>query len=303
MKPTEMKSAAMREFVSRKTAGLFRKLSPQLKSDHALAHYARAKITPIPPTQPDTVRNMPLTVLGSRGIDLHLEEQLARVASWRSEENQKLFEEIRQDPALRINVSGFYSTPDAEIYAMMILDRKPRRLIEVGSGYSTLLARKVIQYGGSPTELIAIDPWPRTDVQAAVDRLYQMPVEQSHLIDFDWSPEDLLFIDSSHLCRTRGDLPYLYCQLLPSLPAGVLVHVHDIYLPYDYPNLYDKWCYNELYLLACLLAHSPRYHTVLATHWLSREHRQVMLDTFGPMVSKDGDLNYNGCSFWFEIRA
>jgi hypothetical protein len=247
------------------------------------------------------MENAPRTMLGIRGIDFRAEEQLPRIASWISEDNRRLFEELRSDPALQTSSNGYYLTPDAEIYASMLLERKPRRVVEVGSGYSTLIARKTIRHAGYPTKLTAIDPSPRTEVGAAVDELIRCPVERSGLINFDWSPEDLLFIDSSHICRTRGDLPYLYCQLIPSLPTGVIVHVHDIFLPYDYPNLYDSWCCNELYLLSCLLAHSSRYRTVLATHWLSREHPQEMRATFGPLVAQS--RHHFGCSYWFEIRG
>jgi hypothetical protein len=241
-------------------------------------------------------------MLGARGIDLDIDKQLARVASWSSNRYQILFQELRSNAAVKVTTNGFFMTPDAEIYASMILDRKPRRIVEVGSGFSTLIARTAIHYAGYPTRLVAIDPFPRTDVRAVVDELQCSPVEQSNLIHYDWCAEDLLFIDSSHLCRTRGDLPFLYCQLIPSLPTGITIHVHDIFLPYDYPNLYDSWCYTELYMLACMLAHNPRYRTVLATHLLSRQHREHMQTTFGPSVGNEEQTHYFGASFWFEIR-
>ena len=241
-------------------------------------------------------------MLGTTGIDLHAEEQLTRLASWTSERHQALFKELRADPTLRLDDS-FYTTPDAEIYAAMILDRNPRRIVEVGAGYSTLIARKTIRHAGYDTKLVAIDPMPRTDVQAAADQLILSVVEQSDLVNYDWSAGDILFIDSSHACRTRGDVPYLYCQLLPSLPAGILVHVHDIYIPFDYPNSYDGWCYSEQYLLYCMLAYSNRYRTALATHWLTREHLEPMRTVLGSKVGDERDSRYFGCSYWFEVRG
>ena len=77
-------------------------------------------------------------MLGTTGIDLHAEEQLTRLASWTSERHQALFKELRADPTLRLDDS-FYTTPDAEIYAAMILDRNPRRIVEVGAGYAPSL--------------------------------------------------------------------------------------------------------------------------------------------------------------------
>jgi hypothetical protein len=293
----------MNTWISRKFAAICRRLSPPLRSDYELAEYVRARVLPISPDRPDEVRNCPLTMLGERGIDLDIPQQLARLNSWSSARHQSLFAELRNDPEIKLTSNSFFLTPDAEVYCSMILDRKPRRIIEVGSGFSTLVARKTIRHAGYPTRLVAIDPHPRTDVKAATDELILLPVEQSDLIHFDWSPEDILFIDSSHLCRTRGDLPYLYCQLLPSLPGGVLVHVHDIFLPYDYPNLYDNWCYDELYLLSCTLAHSARYHTVFANHLMTRTHREQMRAIFGSLVGSQEITHHFGCSFWFEVRS
>ena len=184
----------------------------------------------------------------------------------------------------------------------MIMDRKPPTLIEVGSGFSTLIARKAVSFAQTKTRIVVYDPYPRTDVKPAADELHLAPVEQSDLAQRRWQAGDLLFIDSSHICRTRGDLPYLFCNVIPSLPAGVLVHVHDIFLPYDYPNLYDQWCHTEQYLLACMLAHSTRYQVVLATHWLSREHPAAMNAAFGPLAGVPSSAPHHlGCSFWFEV--
>ncbi len=157
-------------------------------------------------------------------------------------------------------------------------------------------------FAGAGTKIVVYDPYPRTDVKSAADELNLVPVERSDLAVSNWSPRDLLFIDSSHICRTRGDLPYLFCKVLPSLPAGVLVHVHDIFLPYDYPNLYDQWCHTEQYLLACMLSHSRRYRVVLATHWLSRTQPAAMNATFGPLAGTAASAPHHlGCSFWFEV--
>ena len=274
----------------------------ELREEYRLADYAQSLLVPVPPDRPDDLTNATLTRLGSTGIDLNVDQQLALLDSWRAKEYQDLFEELRNTQQLKILTNGLYQTPDAEVYASMILSRKPRRVVEVGSGFSTLVARMAIRHGGLSTRLVAIDPQPRTDVKAAVDELILSPVERSGLLDYDWSPDDILFIDSSHACRTRGDLPYLYCQVLPSLPAGMLVHVHDIFLPYDYPNVYDAFCYTELYLLYCLLAHSPRYRVVFATHMLSREHRDRMRSVIGQVVATETPADYFGSSFWFEIR-
>src|SRR5436305_15081133 len=102
---------------------VLRKISPTWREDFKLLEHARSQIVPIPPSQPDAVAVVPQTVIGTRGIDLHAEEQLARLATWTGERYQTLFQELRADPTLRIGDSGFYMTPDAEVYAAMLLDR------------------------------------------------------------------------------------------------------------------------------------------------------------------------------------
>jgi len=292
-----------------KVSSALTKVLPPLQSDRELAGYMREHVQPIPPEIPDEVANKPLTMLDPPGIDFRRDAQLALLSSFRSQRHQALFRALREDPV--INKLGFGSagvsntfcnTPDAEIYGAMILDRKPRKIVEVGSGFSTLVARKSVTFAGHASRIVVIDPFPRTDVKPAADELNLKPVEQTDLAQSDWSSDDLLFIDSSHICRTRGDLPYLFCKVMPSLPAGVLVHVHDIFLPFDYPNLYDQWCHSEEYLLACMLSHSKRYRVVLATHWLSRTEPAAMNATFGPLAgTAESAPHHLGCSFWLEV--
>ena len=149
-------------------------------------------------------------------------DQLALLESWKSARHQALFPLLRNDPAintLRLGEAAlhnnYYPTPDAEIYAAMILDRKPRCIVEVGSGFSTLIARAAVNFCGHDTRIVVIDPCPRTDVHAAADEVILSPAETSGLTGFTWANDDLLFIDSSHICRVRGDLPCLFCRVVP----------------------------------------------------------------------------------------
>lgn len=302
-------TTATTERFARRLVSLLGRSVPELRKDMGSARYMKDRIVPLAPERPDDVKNMPLTRLDTPGIDLDEQAQLARLESFKSERHQALFEALRSDPAINAFSLGkpavsntFCNTPDAEIYAAMILDRKPRRIVEVGSGFSTLVARKAVSYGGYDTRIVVTDPCPRTDVRAAADEVQLARVETTDLVHSDWSANDLLFIDSSHICRTRGDLPYLFCRLIPALPPGVLVHVHDIFLPFDYPNLFDAWCHTEEYLLACTLAHNRRYRTVFSTHWLSRQHAARMQSVFGPFVGNTSEPDHFGCSFWFEVR-
>lgn len=288
---------------------VFRSLFPRLARDRALVRFARENILPAPPPRLDDSPFVPLRLMSTKGIDFRPDEQLSILRRWESPRYQELFRLLRKDTSINTDPyghgqaavhNGFFPTPDAEAYAGMIMDREPRRIVEVGSGYSTRVARAAVRYANLPTEIVVIDPSPRADVKAYADRVILSPVECSEAAKSTWTGKDVLFIDSSHVCRIRGDLPFLFCEVLPSLPVGTLVHVHDVFLPYDYPNVYDERCYTEQYLLFCTLSRATRYRTIFASHWLSRQHGGAMRAVFGAAVGVDPLLF--GASYWFDIQ-
>src|SRR6185436_19447886 len=140
---------------------------------------------------------------------------------WKAEPYRTLYTKLRHEPSINTErlggsslTNGWYNTPDAEIYASLILEVKPRRIVEVGAGFSTRIARASIVHAGLPTTITVVDPEPRTDIRAIADEVVLAGVEGSNLHERDWAAGDLLFIDSSHVCRTRGDIPYLFCKLI-----------------------------------------------------------------------------------------
>jgi hypothetical protein len=182
----------------------------------------------------------------------------------------------------------------------MITDFLPDKIVEVGSGYSTLIARRTLEHARHDGHLTVVDPAPRTDVEQTADEVIYEPIEQVKVENLDLGERSLLFIDSSHITRPRGDIPHLYCEVLPQLPAGTVVHFHDIFIPYDYPTCYDHLCWTEQYVLHALLANNSRCHTLISTQYLSRHHTQQMQATFGSRVGID-NLFY-GASYWIQIR-
>ena len=253
---------------------------------------------------------VPQRTIGHAGIDLRTEHQLEFLTTLGTEEHRMLFEALRLDPEINVTFegkeyaplglihNGFFPTPDAEIYASMIIAERPETIIEVGSGYSTLVARRAIRHVGSTTKIHVVDPQPRREIGAFADEVEYLPVERSSLVDRGIAESTLLFIDSSHVCRAGGDLPFLFCEVLPSLPANVLVHVHDVFLPYDYPGSYARRFYTEQYLLHALLVHSAKFEIVFAAHHMAREHPQAMQAAFGAAVGRD--RLFFGASFWMR---
>ncbi len=294
----------------KKTFGRRRVNGPTMSAEEAaFCSYVHNCVLPSPTDTFD--RYVPSRWIGNDGIELSVSEQLAR---WKGGATTGISNCIAACANEQINVpfagenylgtqclhNGWYPTPDAEIYASMICDLLPDQIVEVGSGYSTLIAREALSYAAHKAPLCVIDPQPRTDVERAADQVVYERVEARGLDKFKLTERSLLFIDSSHVTRARGDVPYLFCEVLPRLPSGAVVHVHDIFIPYDYPTCYDRTCWTEQYVLQALLAHSPRYKTLFATQYMSRRHSAEMQATFGPVVGAD-NLFY-GASYWIQIR-
>lgn len=239
------------------------------------------------------------------GIDLNPQEQVALLEEFA--DFHALFTMIRTDP--RINPqyhtsgdrirNGYYPTPDAETYAAIIARTRPPRIVEVGGGYSTLIARAVIDRLQLATELVVVDPAPRTDVRLAAHRLITARVENYCLAGMALPPSSILFIDSSHVLRAGGDVAYLYDEVIPNLAVGVRVHVHDIFLPFDYSASALRAWWTEQYVLEALLSHSPRYHIELTLRWLTRTAPELMARVFGPVVTENPA--HGGGSVWFRI--
>lgn len=147
--------------------------------------------------------------------------------------------------------------------------RSPRAYVEVGSGMSTRFARRAISDGGLPTLITSIDPAPRAEIDALCDRVVREPLEALDLSLFDELGEgDVVFMDGSHRVLTNSDATVFFLDVLPALPAGVLVGVHDILLPDDYPREWTGWHWSEQYLMAAhLLAGGDGIRLELAAYY------------------------------------
>jgi hypothetical protein len=281
-------------------------LSPHLAEYFELGRYARQWVAPREPAAGAGSCLIPRRRLDAAGLALNEARQLEWLKRWQRE-HAGHYELLRADPAINTQHcgegclhNGYYPTPDAEVYASMILDARPGSIVEVGGGFSTLIARKTVAAAGLQCPITVIDPCPRTDVRAAADTVILAAVEDLPAASLGIRGDTLLFIDSSHICRPGGDLAHLYCTILPTLPAGVIVHVHDVFLPYDYPPVYQQWLYGEQYLLHGILSHSRRYEVLFTTHYLTRSHPREMQETFGAIVG--ADERFFGASLWFAVR-
>ncbi|MCC6370138.1 MAG: class I SAM-dependent methyltransferase [Bacteroidia bacterium] len=182
---------------------------------------------------------------------------------------------------------------------------KPKKYIEIGSGNSTKVARKSIKDNGLSTKIISIDPFPRANIDHLADTVIRQPLENMSdysLITKELEANDILFIDNSHRCLPNSDATVCFLELLPQLKPGVIVHIHDIYLPYDYPqDMCDRF-YSEQYVLAAfLLANPDKYKVLLPGIFVSEDKALAAL--LEPVWKSENTANVerHGGSFWFKV--
>lgn len=168
--------------------------------------------------------------------------------------------------------NGWFDTPDAEALYLMIRRFAPARVVEVGCGNSTRVTRQAVIDAGLATRITAIDPAPRADIAPVVDRFEPARLESVDPARFaELAAGDVLFIDSSHQVRVGNDVAHLFCRIIPALAPGVVIHVHDVFLPYEYPRrfCYDCPGWGEQYLLHALLQ-GGGYELLWPGHYLQR---------------------------------
>ncbi len=187
----------------------------------------------------------------------------------------------------------------------MLAEFKPRRYIEVGSGNSTKVAYKAKVEQGLSTEIVSIDPMPRAEIDQLADTVMRQPFEDIDLsILNDLSENDILFIDNSHRILPNSDSMVFFMEILPRLRKGVIVHIHDIYLPYDYPQFMCDRFYSEQYGLAIyLLANPQKYSPLLPNYFIYED--EALAGRIAPIWEHKhlGNVERHGGSFWLRIGA
>lgn len=171
--------------------------------------------------------------------------------------------------------NDYFSSPDAEVLYCMIRRFEPRRFVEIGSGNSTRLARLALSDGGIESRLTSIDPQPREFVDDLSDEIHRARVESLGDMGLfrDLGSRDILFIDSSHELRAGNDVTHLYLNVLPTLQPGVVVHIHDVFLPYDYPRAWARpgsVPYSEQYLVQAMLQCVELFEVLWPGHYVQR---------------------------------
>jgi predicted O-methyltransferase YrrM len=229
------------------------------------------------------------------GIDWNLDEQRALLRAL------TFADELKDTPVPKTAELEYYfdnaafGPGDAEYLYQIIRLKKPRKILEIGSGHSTLMALKAVRRNAAEDpsyrcEHVCIEPFEAAWLERTGVSVLRQRVEDVGLEPFgELGENDLLFIDSSHVIRPEGDVLFEYLELLPSLKRGVIVHIHDIFSPRNYP---EQWLvdwvrlWNEQYLLEAFLSHNSSWKVIGALNYLRHEDYDALL-AVAPFLTPD----------------
>jgi len=217
----------------------------------------------------------------------HRDEFAARLQSY-----LPLAKALRAETALQWK-NGWFEGLDAIMVYAVISTHRPKRFIEIGSGYSTTFAAAAKRTHSPDTRITSIDPHPRAEINALCDDVIRQPFETTDLAVFSaLEKDDVLFIDSSHRVFTNSDVTTVFLDVIPYLKPGVLIQVHDIFLPRDYPAAWNNRFYSEQYLLAAYLLGGHQGTELFMPVAYVTEH-----DLLPPGLAQFGR---GGVSFWLR---
>jgi hypothetical protein len=250
------------------------------------------------------------------GVDMNEEVALGylddifprRVAEFRQR-----FPLAQGDPAEFFLINGGYMAVDAHVYFAFIREFKPRRIIEIGAGFSTMLAaaagRMNAAEGGAPLHITAIEPYPWDIFRNGYPGVAELVAEKVQNVDrglfMTLDRGDILFIDSSHVLRAGNDVQHEYLEILPRLRPGVLVHIHDISLPRPYPKVYfeNQLYWNEQYLLQAFLVFNSRFEVIWPGNYMMEKYPHLMLQVFPEIEAMRQQYpSSEPTAFWIRSR-
>lgn len=258
--------------------------------------------SPIPPALPDDVFSRRSDL---RGLHFDLDEQMA----WVQEMVGATADEFQPPILVGDYVFEYANTSfghgDADVLYGVIRSRKPRRIVELGSGNSSVVIRLALEMNareGAPFEYVVYDPFPNDHLANTPMALDVRPVPAEHVPDDVFTSlgeGDILFVDTTHTVRVGGDVVRIVLDHFPLVAPGVLIHVHDIPMPYEYSRglIEDGYYWAEQYLLQAFLAFNGSFRARAGLRALARERRQEFADVVPSIVSG------NPGSFWLERIA
>jgi hypothetical protein len=191
-----------------------------------------------------------------------------------------------------------YSWGDGSMLYAILRHQRPRRVIEIGSGWSSACTLDTVeQYLQGNCELTFIDPHPELlfgliGGAATQIRILKSPVQKVPLSIFnELRAGDILFIDSTHVLRTGGDVCFELFEILPRLAPGVLVHFHDMFWPFEYPRSWvidENRSWNELYAVRAFLSYNAEWQIIMFNDYLAKLERPLIEKTYPEFMRNSG---------------
>jgi hypothetical protein len=250
------------------------------------------------------------------GIDFRPEAQLELLGGMAREHGDECSWPPQRtgDPREFYSENNSFSFGCAASTHLILRHFKPRRVVEIGSGYSSLVISAALEMNsceadGHGSEYVIVDPYPGPIVAAGLPSLTSLVRQRVEVVDLSLfgalAGNDVLFIDSGHTVRTGGDVNFIFLEVLPRLQPGVVVHFHDIPLPKEYPKVYFtnprfRMFWTEAYLLQTFLCFNNAFEVLLAMSYLMDDH----LDTFRTLF-RHFDPNVHrsmSSSFWMRRK-
>lgn len=243
------------------------------------------------------------------GININEEGQLILLSQFVSKfrEEYESFPKEQTSVAYQYNVNnGMFESVDGEILYCMIREFKPTRIVEIGSGSSTYLSAQAVlknkEVANHECNLIAYEPYPNNVLKKGFPGLFKLipkKIQDVPLSEFSSLKEnDILFIDSSHVLKIGSDVQYEFLEILPTLKKGVLVHIHDIFLPTEYPRewvLRDYRFWNEQYFLQAFLSFNDSFEILWAGNYMHLKHSEELKKAFSSYDPKTGRTGGSFC--------
>ena len=248
------------------------------------------------------------------GLDLNEAYQLKLVERFSKFKSEIPWPAEGKHHNLRYHFDNIYFSygDTLSLYGMM-REFEPKRVIEVGSGYSSAVMLDTDQhFFNSSTDFTFIDPHPeriktltrKEDLSRIT--LIEQPIQKVSESEFlELEQNDILFIDSSHISKAGSDCNHLIHRVLPMLTSGVIIHFHDIFWPFDYPK---KWlksgrAWNEAYLLLAFLQYNSAFEFLFFNSWLEHHHRYLLRRKLPLMLRQPSSpITYGNSSLWLRKK-
>jgi Methyltransferase domain len=249
---------------------------------------------------PETLWNRPSELVGIEMNDaVELDLLRNHFPKFRSEYNQFPAEPTNEPRRFRFN-NGLFDGTDALVAYCMIRHFQSRLIIGGGSGFSSLVTGEAIAKNKN-SALIYIEPFPQEFIKQSFPGSHSLVQKKVEDIDLGFFSQlgtgDILFIDSSHPGKIGGDVNYLFLEILPRLKPGVIVRIHDIFLPFDYRRdwIMEQFRFwSEQYLLHTFLTLNSEFEVQMANSYLNHYHQEELKVTFPTLPC------WRGGSFWIR---